>query len=107
MSRPPPPQVPPVELDGVRFEQASSGIPIDADDVSGWMRATDVSTSQQVWLAQIYRRPPGGEDPFLPSGGRPTLYMRSIVVRDGRLVVTDTLGRSFEVDPTTGTSQPA
>lgn len=106
-SRLPPPKVDPVVLNGVRYEQARSGIPLDADDPSGWMRATDVKTSNEVWLMQIYKRPPGGDDDSLPAGGRPVVYMKSIVVRDGNLVVTDMLGRSFVVDPATGASRPA
>lgn len=104
-SRRPPPQVDPVVHNGVRFEQARSGLPLDAEDTSGWMRATDEASGAEVWLKQIYQRPP--VDGSVPAGGPGVIYMKSIEIAGDRLRVTNTLGAAFLVDPATGASEPA
>jgi hypothetical protein len=104
-SRGPPPVVRPVELNGIRFEQALSGLPLDATDVSGWMRATQIASGEQVWLQQVYTNPV--TDPDQPAGGRSIVYMRRLEVDGKGLLVEDLRGRRFHVDPRDGSSRPA
>lgn len=104
-SRVPPPKVDAVELNGVRFEPALSGLPLDATDVSGWMRATNVASGDVLWLAQVYTHP-DPVDPFLPGGGRNMIPMKRITVTGDMIEVEDMRGRTFLVDPATGASKP-
>ena len=105
-SLPPPPQVEALELDGIRYEQARSGLPPDASDRSGWLRATEIASGRELWMVQIYRSPEDtGGDP-LPAPGRPVIYMRAIEAEGGRPVVTDILGRRFAIRPADGAAQP-
>lgn len=106
-SRRPPPNVAPLEMNGVRYEQARSGIPLDATDPSGWLRATEIATGAEIWLVQVYTNPDSAGDPSLPGGGRSVVYMVAIEAKGDQIVVTDTLGRSFVVDPETGASRSA
>lgn len=105
-SRVPPPQVDPVDLNGIRYEQARSGIPLDATDPSGWLRATKTDSGEELWLRQIYTSPQSGADPDLPGGGRTIVYMKRLSVSGDAILVEDIKGRSFLVDAITGDVTP-
>ena len=105
-SRPPPPEVAAVTLDGVRYEPARDGLPHDATDTTGWLRATRIDTGEELWLAQVYTAPP--PPPDAPAGVLPPsqVYIARLEVEGGLLRVTDERGRRFHVDPDTGASVP-
>lgn len=105
-SRVPPPKVDALERNGIRYEPALSGLPLDATDVSGWMRATNIASGEVLWLAQVYTNP-DPVDPFLPGGGRNMIAMKRISMSGNMLEVEDVRGRRFLVDPETGTSTPS
>lgn len=105
-SRVPPPKVDALEWNGIRYEPAVSGLPLDATDVSGWMRATAIASGEVLWLVQVYTHP-DPVDPFLPGGGRNMIPMKRISISGDRIEVEDMRGRRFLVDPATGTSTPA
>ncbi len=103
-SRPRPPKVSPLEKDGIRFDQARDGLPLQAKDTSGWLRATDIASGQTLWLVQVYTAP-------LPEPGRPevaggpqTVYMHRLSFSEGYVIVEDELGREYQVDPKSGNS---
>lgn len=54
VSRPPPPKVAPVTLNGLRFEQVMNGKAIGLRDVTGYLRAVDVATGETKWVKQVY-----------------------------------------------------
>lgn len=105
-SRPPPAEIKPVELNGIRFEQASTGLPISASDTSGWLLATDIKTGEKLWLKQIYSAPPSEAGDPMATSSTSTVYMQKLVVEGDKLRVEDELGRQFHVDPISGESVP-
>jgi hypothetical protein len=105
-SRVPPPAVDALVSNGIRYEPAVSGLPLDATDVTGWMRATNIASGEVIWLAQVYTHP-DPVDPFLPGGGRNMIPMKRIALSGNMIEVEDLRGRTFLVDPATGTSTPA
>lgn len=55
MSRVPPPEMPPLELDGIRYEQICYGRAEDRERRSGFMRACDIATGEALWELQVYK----------------------------------------------------
>jgi hypothetical protein len=106
MSRPPPADIRPVELDGIRFEQARTGLPPTATDTSGWLLATDTKTGAQLWLKQIYTAPPTEEGDPMAASAPSTVYMKRLSVEGQKILILDELGRQFHVDPKSGESTP-
>lgn len=103
-SRPRPPEVQPLEHDGIRFHPAEDGIPVDATDTSGWLRATDMVSGETRWLSQVFTAPPIENGAPEIAGGPHTVYIRRISFSDGFVNVEDELGRRFRVDPKNGSS---
>jgi hypothetical protein len=50
----PPPEVVPVERDGVRYGQAENGRDVGMDQVGGVLVATDVASGKRLWSLAVY-----------------------------------------------------
>ena len=103
-SVPPPPLVLPVEVGGIQISVAEDGLPLDAADTSGWLRATDVATGETLWLKQAFTAPPAEAGDPMANADR-TLNTRGLSVDGDSVIVEDALGRRFRIDPASGTSQ--
>jgi hypothetical protein len=64
-SRPPPPEVKPVELNGIRYEQDKYQSREKGDQPGGYLAATDLKTGKQLWRIKVYEIPRPG-DPNVP-----------------------------------------
>ena len=53
-SRPPPPEVPPVEWAGVRCQQDLDGAARKRDQGFGYLQALDASSDQVLWELKVY-----------------------------------------------------
>ena len=102
----PPPDVAPVEIEGIRIAPAYEGLPLDAEDTNGWFRATDIATGEVLWLKQAFTAPPAEPGDPLAAAGDRVLFTRSLTVEGGAAVAEDDIGRRFRIDPKTGASQP-
>lgn len=92
----PPPTVPrvsPVTYDGIRY------IAPNNNDVTAYIEAWDVETGASLWSVPVFENPVS--DRGFPSVVE-SVFISQLVVRDGRLVVTDQKNRSFSVDLKTG-----
>jgi hypothetical protein len=92
-SRPAPPEVPPVEHDGVRYEQDLRSH--DATPPGGWLRAVDARSGQLLWEVKVYRQ--AAPPPGLQAMG---LYFRSLALGADRrsLDVESETGERYRVD---------
>lgn len=97
-SRRAPAEVPPVDLDGVRYEQVRYGDDVNPDDPNGWLRATSIADGTVLWTKQLYTMPPD------TGRGRAHVYFRSMAVGpDGAtIVIVNEANETFSVDPATG-----
>ena len=53
-SRGPPPRVPPVVHNGVRYEQVMNPAAFGHDQVSGYLAAFDDKSGARLWVAKVY-----------------------------------------------------
>jgi hypothetical protein len=53
-SRAPPPRVPPVVHDGVRYEQVMNPAAFGYDDGNGYLAAFDDKSGARLWVAKVY-----------------------------------------------------
>ena len=53
-SRPPPPEVPPVEYEGVRYAQDGLGSEAGGEQSSGFLAAIDTRSGARLWRLQVY-----------------------------------------------------
>ena len=56
-SRLPPPEVKPVEWDGVRYQQDLDGAPRSRDQGFGYLLAVDVASGRELWELKVYSVP--------------------------------------------------
>jgi hypothetical protein len=101
-SRPPSPHVPPVELQGVRYEQGRY-YDRDGDQPGGYLVAIDIQTGQRLWRIKVYTVD------VLRRAGAPVMasYFRSMRVgQDGKiLIIENESGRIYHVDLLTQSSK--
>lgn len=101
--RNPPPRVPPVEKDGVRYEQNLHANDAEFGQHAGVLVARNVKTNKPLWSLKIYdnRRVPGLE------GDVQDVYFQSMAFDgEGRLLIENELGRRFAVDVVARTVKP-
>jgi hypothetical protein len=94
-SRPAPPNVPPVEHGGVRYEQ-DRFYERDRDQPGGYLAAVDLRTGERLWRIKVYSIAPKA-----PEGPEPMArYFRSLRLGpDGAcLIVEDEVGGVYRVD---------
>jgi glucose dehydrogenase len=54
MSRPPPPEVPPIDIDGVRYSQVMDPEALKLSGRCGYLLATDIHSGKVAWVLQVY-----------------------------------------------------
>lgn len=53
-SRPPAPDVPPVEHLGIRYSQVMNGRARNLDQPTGYLMAEDTATGEEIWVLKVY-----------------------------------------------------
>ncbi|QMW21786.1 hypothetical protein [Sandaracinobacteroides saxicola] len=99
-----PPDVKPVERDGVRYAQASDGRDHGAANADGVLVATDAKSGKKLWTLAVYSNP---IDPKLELDMQWRFFTSMAFDTDGRLRITNEDGKTFLVDVTTKTVAPA
>ena len=96
MSRPPPPRVPPVTHEGVRYEQVKDATRLGLSQVTGHLAAYDEASGERLWVLKVYDHRPSEA---LESDVQ-EVYFKSLELRPGgrELVVTNEAGARFVVD---------
>lgn len=93
-SRPPPPNVEPVEHNGIRYVQDSYD-ERQGDQLGGYLAAIDADTGQRLWRLKVYNVP--NQDPAAPR--RLSIYFRSMRLAGGDILqIEDEVGRVFHVN---------
>lgn len=103
-SRPPAPQVPPIEHNGIRYEQDAHD-ERQGDQAGGYLVAIDASTDKRLWRLKVYEVPDQGA-----SGVQLSIYFRAMHLAGGGdvLEIEDETGRVFHVKlATRGVTQTA
>lgn len=104
LDRPGPPDVAPVTIGSVRYEQAFGGDE-ETELESGFLRAVDTRTEQRLWLRRIYT------PKYDPTRERDVQerYFTGLAVgaEPGTLVVTNEDGETWIVDADTGEAKLA
>ena len=92
VSRAPPPVVPPVVIDGVRYAQVAGEI--DRDGQIGGILAASDAANHELWRLRVYEnvRVPGLE------GDVQDTFFKSMRAQGHTLVIENEVGESFEVD---------
>lgn len=94
--RSPPPTVPPLQHQGVRYQQDLSGQEPAGSAPGGTLAAFDVASGQRLWLLQVYTV---RDDPGAPMR-HPGIYFRSLalVPDSGELEIENEVGGLYRVD---------
>jgi hypothetical protein len=103
-SRIPPPHVPPLEAEGIRYEQVMDTTGIDTEDHRGWMRATRIEDGTVLWTSKVYTVKPIIE--FGSDGGDVYFKQMEFAPDGGSILVTNEDGNRFEVKIVSGESTP-
>ncbi len=90
-----PSAVPPVERDGIRYEQAADGRDFGADTADGVLVATEIASGRRLWVLTVYRTP---VQPELELDVQWRFFVSMAFDADGRLRITNEANRSFLVD---------
>lgn len=99
----PPPQVPPLERDGIRYEQAADGRDVGIDQVSGVLVATQVKTGERLWALPVYGVP---VDPTKETDVQWVFFTSMTFEESGQLQISNERRKSFLVDVKTRTVTP-
>lgn len=96
-SRPAPPIVPPIEFNGVRYQQDNESRKHGGDQSVGYLVAIDIHSGERLWMQKVYEyneTPTPGAPP--PMG----LYFKSMKLdaARGAIVVENESGTVYEVD---------
>jgi hypothetical protein len=95
-SRPAPPQVDPVEYQGVRYQQDGDALRHGADQASGYLVAVDPASGARLWMLKVYLVP-APTAPGLPSFGR--YFRRMTLLADTeQLEIENEAGGVYRVD---------
>jgi hypothetical protein len=95
-SRPAPPEVPPVEYEGVRYVQDGLGSEAGGDQASGYLAAIDTRSGARLWRLQVY----GQANPGAGGVEAGTRHFRSMRLVPGRaeLEIESETGSRYLVD---------
>lgn len=100
----PPPEVPPVERDGVRYAQAEDGRTVGHKQVSGVLVASAAGSGKQLWTLVVYT----SEGDARQEADAQWVYFKSMAFEpDGRLRIVNEAGQAFLVDVQHHTVSPA
>ena len=98
--RPPPPDVPPVELDGIRYSQSYGDSQPPERLESGYLMAEDIESGKLLWRVRIYAPE---YDPEEERDIQEIYFTGLSIVEDGAaLAVENEAGELWRVDPSTG-----
>ena len=100
----PPPEVPPVERDGVRYAQAEDGRDVGVDQVGGVLVATSIETGKQLWTLAVYGN---AIDPEQEEDAQWLFFESMAFDGDGRLRIVNEAGSAYLVDVKKRQSTPA
>lgn len=100
----PPPEVPPLERDGIRYVQAPDGRDVGAKQVGGILLATDIASGRQLWTLTIYDN---AIDDKLEEDVQWIFFESMAFDPDGRLRIVNEAGQAFLVDVKNRTVTPA
>lgn len=104
-SRIPPPDVPPIEHRGIRYEQEMQGVRHGLDQSTGYLVAIDPATNERLWVLKVYETSnvPGLEQDVQRR------YFKRMELIEGRdaLQIENETGQRFIVDLAQRTSSPA
>ncbi len=101
--RVPPPVVPPVIRDGVRYAQAEDGHAVGHNQVGGVLIATAVDTRKRLWTLPVYGNP---IDPKQEADAQWRFFTSMAFDPDGMLRVVNEAGKTFLVDVKAQKSTP-
>jgi len=87
-----PPVVAPLVHDGVRYEAPN------ANGRIAWLEAWDEANGRQLWGTAVFKN---WINPLLEEDVQ-WIYIKSLQISDGRVLVTDERGRQHHVDAKTG-----
>ena len=90
-----PPDVPPVERDGVRYAQASDGRDVGADRADGVLVALEGQTGKLLWFLTVYRTE---MDPLVETDVQWRFFTKMAFDSDGRLRISNQARRTYLVD---------
>ena len=90
-----PPEVPPVERNGVRYLQAGDGRKVGQDQEHGVLVAIDIATGKQLWSLVVY---PNRIQPGLEEDVQWIFFTSMSFDPDGRLRIVNEAGKTFLVD---------
>lgn len=100
----PPPEVAPVERDGIRYSQATDGRRVGANQVGGVLVATDVASGKQLWTLAVYGNP---VNPDREADTQWRFFTSMAFDPDGRLRIVNEADKTFFVDVKARTTSPA
>jgi len=104
-SRRPPPDVPPIEFKGLRYEQEMQGIRHGLDQSTGYLVAIDPATNERRWVLKVYETSnvPGLEQDVQRR------YFKRMTLLEGRdvLEIESETGQRYIVDLIQRTVTPA
>ncbi len=103
-SRTAPPRIPPVELDGVRYEQVMNGLRIGLPDRCGYLSATDVKSGQRLWVLRVYELK---YDAALERDVQDVYFTGMHAVAGGKLEIENEKRQKFVVDVKSKSVTPA
>lgn len=91
----PPPEVPPVVRDGVRYAQAEDGHDVGINQVGGVLVATSASNGQRLWTLSVYGNP---LDPKQEADAQWLFFASMDFDPDGRLRIVNEAEQAYLVD---------
>lgn len=100
----PPPEVPPVERDGVRYAQAEDGRTVGYKQVSGVLVASAADSGKQLWTLAVYANK---VDPKQEADVQWVYFKLMAFEPDGRLRIVNEADQAFFVDVRRQTVSPA
>jgi hypothetical protein len=103
-SRPPPPSVPPVLIDGIRYVQLTNPRPVGLAPGGGWLVAVDAKTGEPLWSLRVYDNQ---SDPADEADVQLVFFRSMKRVRGERsLEIENERGEKFRVDLATRSATP-
>jgi len=102
--RGPPPEVPPIVRDGVRYAQGEDGRDVGLPQASGVLVASDDFSGKRLWTLAVYSE---GADARKTPDARWIFFKRMEFDPDGRLRVVNEADQVYLVDVKRRTSTPA
>lgn len=94
-SRPPPPTVPPIIHNGVRYEQDLDSRLYGGTQAGGYLVAIDEATENRLWMLRVYDIPDDASGVDVPG-----CYFRSMILVPGHdeLEIDNEVGGKYRVD---------